>query len=186
MTKKTKLIILLSVLLLLIAVVGCTLQWFFSPGIHRLLGFTHVEYLEEGYLYQDGKILGPATLEIKATGEIYSNSGERNFDLTLRFGDLHPTNCSNSDNLHSIIVNKDNNLRNHDISITGGKTDYEHNGDQAIPVNTSIHYCHTYLDENDEVLLSIYYPELKTDGYFFVKTSDPQQAQALLDEIFGK
>lgn len=183
MTKKTKLIILLSVLLLLVAVVGCTLQWFFSPGIHRLLGFTHVEYLEEGYLYQDGKILGPATLEIKATGEIYSDVCDKDFDLTLRFGDLHP---NDDDFSHSIIVHKDSNIRNYDISITGSKTDYEHNGDQTIPVNTSIHYCHTYLDENGEVLLSIYYPEPKTSGYFFVKTSDPQQAQALLDEIFGK
>lgn len=58
MTKKTKLIILLSVLLLLVAVVGCTLQWFFSPGIHSLFGYTHVDIHHSGYLLDaDGTLL---------------------------------------------------------------------------------------------------------------------------------
>lgn len=188
MNRKTRIILFISIVVLLVLglITVCTLQWFFSPGVHRLLGFTHVEYLEEGYLYQEGKILKSATLEVNATGRIYSDRSEEGMDLTFRLTDLHPIDSGDEANDHGIMVHEDNNRSLSDISIHGSEVEYHPDEAGSAPEITGRHQCHIYLDENGDFLLAVYYPHTSETGYFFVQTSDPQQAQALLDEIFAK
>lgn len=71
MNKKSKLIIALSVVVVLLAgSIAGVMIWFFSPGVHRLFGKVHMEFSKSGYLMDaEGNILHPATLTVNGSSD---------------------------------------------------------------------------------------------------------------------
>lgn len=85
MTKKTKIILIISAIaaVLAIAVAG-VLVWFFSPGIHVLFGHIHLEVSETGCIMnENGEVLGEATFAADGFAQNSKTVSDGEFTLSL-------------------------------------------------------------------------------------------------------
>lgn len=84
MTKKVKILIIIAAIVVVLGILtAAVLFWFFSPGVHKLFGFVHVE-LEESYYLIDRE-----TGEIKKTIVIIEGTGNPYREISNFKGTVH-------------------------------------------------------------------------------------------------
>lgn len=192
MDKKLKIIIatILSVILLLAAVIGCVAQWFYSPGIHQLFGYTHIEYEVTGYRYASNasKILEQTTFSIDTTVTTASTKVNADEALTLHFGDQLCIGSPDPECAYTVLIS-DQTDGGHHITINRRSREYGQtettNDGIALPSTTNLPPLYLYLDANGEIQ-TFWVSSEKEEQYFLVFTDDPSEAKAYLDEILSK
>ncbi len=183
MKSKKVIIILLCALLVFVFIIGGILIWFFSPGIHRLFTFTHIEYEADGYLLStDGEMIGKATLSLNGTAKQGSTTNRDKayfFDVTLTGAET--------------ITQDDH---------AGGSTGDVNNGIRSLYITKHIlpddldmskmelvKYQVLLDDRKHEVLVCIYSFQDSgntTQQYYFIPTDDPTNAYENINEILMK
>lgn len=84
MTKKVKILIIIAAVVVVLGILtAAVLCWFFSPGVHKLFGFVHVE-LEESYYLIDRE-----TGEIKKTTVTIEGTVNPHRNVNIFEGTLH-------------------------------------------------------------------------------------------------
>lgn len=94
-SKRNKTVVIIASAVGLLAVIVCgMLIWFFSPGVHRLFGFTNVDAEQAGYIVsQDREIIDEATFSAKGCAPATSEHGvesKENAFSHIQIGDFPP------------------------------------------------------------------------------------------------
>lgn len=185
MSKKKWILILCSVVLLLAIVTGCTIQWFYSPGFHKLFGYAHVELNETGYLYQDGKILGKVDFSINTTVPLSDFRENADDEISLKFGDLLSISTPDSEYAFSSVLSAKEN--GYSMYISGVSREYESyridsNGAMTDIVLKYHSSNFLYLDEEGNVKTFHHKAADSEESYMLVFTDDPIEASNYIAE----
>lgn len=163
-------------ILLTATVIGCTIHWFYSPGVHQIFGYTHIEFFETGYLYKDGQILGRATFSLDAT------KSHEDETICLRFDPIRDCDQDDPAYTHALLVDI-NDQNTYDIHISACKLRYSSKpNDLNAPSIEETHHCLLYLDDSN-ALQTVVMQDERGESYFFVYTSDPVQANDFLKTL---
>lgn len=178
MKKKTHVALLVAVGLLLVlgAVVGCTLQWFYSPGVHQLFGYLHVELEQTGYIIHEGKVVGSGVLKLEGTSQ-EDQSGPAS--VKLQFGQIHNCDQDPEDLRHSLSYGTERTDGLGVVNVIGSQVIY-HTDPTGVGTSDVISYpCWIYLDDAGEVVFANY-GDAQTEGrapaYIFVPAADEASA----------
>ena len=184
MTAKKKLtLIIMTVILLLALIITAVLLWFFSPGIHRLFSFTHIECDTDGYLVSmDGEVIGKATLSLNGTAKPGPVSNrDKAYFFNAELTGLEPVSkddyapgCTSKikNGICELYISK--NILPEDLDLAKLKT---------------VKY-HILLDDKKSELLMCTYLFSNSDNtkqeYFFIPTNNPDTAYEEIKQIWLK
>lgn len=179
MKKKNVIITVCLLVVILLAAAGCVLLWFYSPGVHKLFGYVHVEANETGYLYQNGEILGEIDFAINTTVPLSSYRENPDDKIYLKFGDL--LFIDSPDPKYTFFATVLQGENGYSMHISGVAKEYEsYNIDSNGAMTDIVLKYHSenylYLDSDGNVLTFNHQPVDEDSSYMLVFTDDPVQA----------
>lgn len=176
MKSKKVIIILLCALLIITLILASILLWFFSPGIHRLFSFIHIEYEADGYLVSmDGEVIRKATLSLNGTAKpgpvsnrdkAYFFNAELTGLETITKDDYAPGGTgTRNNNISELSISK--NILPEDLDLAKLK---------------SVKY-RILLDNKHSKLLMCTYSGANEQEYYFIPTDNPDTAFTQIQTI---
>ena len=179
--KHIALLIAVGLLLVLGAVVGCTLQWFYSPGVHRLFGYLHVELEQTGYIIYEGKVVENGVLKLEGT----CREGQSDpASVKLQYGQIHDCDQDPEDLRHFLSYDTQRTDGLGVVSVMGSQV-IHHTDPTGVGTSDVISYpCWIYLDDSGNVVFANY-GHAQTGGsepaYIFVPAADEASALEYMD-----
>ena len=182
MTKKVKILIIIAAIVVVLGILtAAVLFWFFSPGVHKLFGFVHVE-LEESYYLIDRE-----TGEIKKTIVIIEGTGNPYREISSFKGTVHiPEFETNGYAISDVgVLTEDDDLQT--VHITSWQWGENENGGVEIESGEPYYlYIHFPEDNPEEPFIDVYVVgqdrTLGSNKYFLCQADSETDALAQMKE----